>query len=218
MPEIRKSEFNNLMSLLINNTYSVEEGLGFIDVESDEDKVLYAKLIKRTPTIIQEFDIHTQSFVKREIFIFEEISFGIDFKSQTLYAFGALANLGKVKNAINRICTDPYYYSNLELNIPQLMSRLEAQEEVFSLSEIVINRFRYKEGALGRYTAKISNQIIGNYLIKEYPEDVSKVVLNFCSSNQIEYEISLSTNNSISIKCEEDDLYIIIDNFLNLIK
>lgn len=73
----------------------------------------------------------------------------------------------------------------------------------------------YNDGATGKYTAKITKQSIGEKLLNEYLSDIVKVSISIFE--QDEFQLVISTNASISIKCNENDFYSILENIKNKI-
>lgn len=210
--------FKVVRELLNTTPYSETEGYGFQNIESDNENAIYATLIKRIPTSIKEFDIRSDSFVKRDIFLFDEISFGIDFEYGLIYSFGPGGNLTKVKSIINNLLPVTLSYANIDLKPLVFWEKLSIQESNSSILEVSINRFTYDKGAVGKFTAKIFEQTIGEKLINESSDEISRITMEIHDKTELNYLLSFSIGNSISLKCDNDDLFLILNKIINIIK
>lgn len=216
------SQFSTQEQLLLNDfsdiiksfVYSDENGFGYINTSIDNN-ILYSTLIKRTFTSILEFSIEINDFKKIDVPIFEEISFCVDFNRNVLYTYGANSNHNKIKSALRNTLETPLIYGDLDSSPINFMERIIKNNSNFNIDEIVIRNFKYEEGVSGKYIAKITNQKIGISLIDKYLKDILKISMNL--DDDFEYYLVISSNNAISLKCNEDDFYSILENIKNKI-
>ncbi|WP_280746370.1 MULTISPECIES: hypothetical protein [unclassified Parabacteroides] len=205
-------EDNSLMEdifhILKDIEYTEDNGIGYSDLEINEG-ILYSTLIKRTITSILGFNPDINDLKKIEIPIYEKIPFCMDFNKNLLYSFGANANHNKIKSALRSTLETPLSYNDFGFTPVDIMRKISCNNQSFNIEEIIIKNFKYSDGVLGKYIAKISNQVIGKELINSYANDVLKVSINIVS--QKDYYLIISSN-TLSIKCEEDDFYPILEN------
>lgn len=204
----------NIYSILKSTEYTEDTGMGYSDLEVDEN-VLHSTLIKRTVTSILGFSSEINDFKKIEIPIFDKIPFCMDFEKKLLYTFGATANHNKIKSALRNTFDFSLIYTDFNLTPVDIMKRILDREQYFSIDEIVIRQFKYNNGVSGKYIAKVFNQTIGKEIINEHSSDILKVSMNVTGEN--DYYLIISSNNALNIKCEEIDFYRILENLKNKI-
>lgn len=185
-------------------------GLSEIEVEGD---LLSAVLIKRNFTYIREYNINKKEFEKKSISIFSEIPFRIDFKNSFLYANNSLANLLQVKAAIRNILNSDFEISGLDKSPYKIYQSLKATKIKFEVTAITIDKFNFKDGAIGKYFAVVSNTNIGIELIKLYKESISKIGFTFKT-----YQVYFFSNNIFSIIGESDEIEKHLEDFKIIIK
>lgn len=201
----------NTLNILKNTEYTEESGTGYSNLEVSED-ILYSTLIKRTITSILGFISDKNDFEKIEIPIFERIPFCMDFEKNLLYTFGANTNHNKIKSALRNTFDFPLIYSNFSFIPIDIMKKITANNQHFTIDEIVIKEFKYNTGISGKYIAKVSDQSVGKDLIESHTNNILKVSINVISEK--EYNLIISSN-ALSIKCEEEDFYPILENLKN---
>ena len=199
---------NDVVNVFKTLPYNEDIGFGYTDVEINSG-IVYATLIKRSITTLLEYDLKNKDFIKKEIPVFEEISFGMDFEKLFLYTYGLTSNHNKIKSALRNTFEVPFTYTSVDTS-NEFRNVLN-----YKIEEIVIQRFTYNDGATGKYTAKITKQSIGEKLLNEYLSDIVKVSISIFE--QDEFQLVISTNASISIKCNENDFYSILENIKNKI-
>lgn len=201
----------DLLDILKGTPYLDEKGFGYKNIE-EEDSVIYVTLIKRTITSVLEYIVEDNEFRNIDIPIFEEIKFSIDIDKSLLYSFGAVGNLNKIKIALRNTFDTPFTYKALPLTPVEVMDKLltHDKDSAFIITELIINNFRHKEGIVGKYIAKINKQNIISEILNDYSKEIQKISISVLGN--IEYNLTISSNQSLSIKCEEDDLFMILEN------
>lgn len=192
-----------------DSVYSDETGFGYKNLSIDNN-IIVATLIKRTYTSILGFSPDSNTFEKIDIPIFDEILFYIDLKKELLYTQGAYSNINKVKSALRNTFDFHLVYSDLKISPTIVMEKL-VNDINYEIEEVVIQQFKYQNGIIGKYIVKITNQSNGKELVNKHIDDILKLAINFLGDE--EYYIIISSNGSISIKCNEDDLFVILENF-----
>jgi hypothetical protein len=206
-----------VLNIFLENPYNEKEGIGFTKAKIF-DNVLEATLIKREPTSLQEFDLKSGDFIQRNIFVFDEITFYIDPDKGLIYTFSSASKFNKVKSVLKNYIQNRIMYNNLELNPRNIIDNLIADNFDCTINEIVIKKFIYNQGAQGKYIAHILDGKTGQELMTKYMDEIQKVTLDISSDLYNDFRLTVSINNTLSIKSEEDDFLCILDNIKNQIK
>jgi hypothetical protein len=202
---------NELSNFLGKLLYTDESGYGISNLEI-VDKLISALLIKRNSTYIQEYNSLTQVFEKKSIFLYSRIFFHIDLEYNLLYTNGPASNLLQVKMVLRNLLNIDFQITGLDLPPFKIYQSLKNKKIKFQLSELSIDRFNFKEGAVGKYLAVISDTNIGVELIKLYRNDISKIVFTFNN-----YRLLYYNNNIISIIGKAYDIEENLQNFKTII-
>lgn len=204
-----KLKIDQIFQNLEKCVYSDETGFGYKAI-CIEQGVISATLIKRTYTSILGFSPNENDFEKIDIPIFDEISFSLDFNKGLLYTQGAYSNMNKVKSALRISLECQFIYVESKASPAIVLDKLVDSSD-YEIEEVVIVQFEYKNGVTGKYIAKIADQTIGREILNYNSNNISKLSLNFYGDN--EYYIIIYSNGAITIKCDEDDLFAILENF-----
>ncbi len=205
------SNVSSLLKLLEKIYYNEESGYGVTDIEI-VDEILSGSLIKKNPTYIQEYSAVDNRFEKRLIYIYITIRFYIDFEFNLLYVEGALTNLTNSKILLRNIPDLNFEIFPFDTSPFKFYRALKNKKIKFQLCEMNIEKFNYKDGAVGRYLAVISNMNVGTELIKSYQEDISKIAIIFD-----DYKIYFYNNSTFSIVGESDEIEKNLQHFKNII-
>jgi hypothetical protein len=210
-------DIDSILKIFLKNPYNEDDGVGFVNAEIF-DEVLEATLIKRVPTSLREFDIHSGDFIQREIFIFDEITFYLDLNNNLIYSFNSASKLNKVKSVLKNCIKNRLTYSNIEINPFKIICNLVADNFECRITEITIKKFIYKQGAQGKYVAHVFDPNIGQVLMNEYMEEIQKITIDVSSNLYNDFALTVSTGNTLGIKSEEDDFLRILGDIKNKIK
>jgi hypothetical protein len=202
---------SNLSKLLEKINYNEESGYGISEIE-EVNEILSALLIKRNSTYIQEYNLSEQIFEKKSIYIYSRIKFYIDFEYNLLYTNGPSTNLFQIISLLRNISGLHFDVSSLEVTPYKIYQLLKNKKIKFQLNELTIEKFNFKDGAIGKYTATISIMSIGIELIKLYKEDISKIVFDLNS-----YKVYFYNNNTMSVVGNIDEIEENFQNFKNII-
>lgn len=195
--------------LLQANPYTDERGLGIVECSIDSE-LLSATLVKRNATTINGYNEATREIEKTVINIFSEIVFYIDSEFGLLYANGPNHNLTQVKAYFKELLGNENFITEPTNLTPFRAYTILRKEHIqFDVSELCIGSFNYKNGAIGRFTAKIFEDKVARELIENYTEECNRIILLF-STDDIEFRACVYSNNSIGIITEPEDAS---DNF-----
>lgn len=202
---------SDLANILRAIKYNDESGYGISEMEV-QDEILSALLIKRNATYIQEYNFSKQIFEKKSIYIFSKVRFYIDFEYGLLYTNGPSTNLLLVKTLLRNIQNLDFEVNGVDVSPYKIYQSLKNEKIRFTVSELSIESFNFKDGAIGKYLAVISNLNVGIELIKLYKENISKIV--FILEN---YKVYFYNNNTLSIVGESDEISENLQHFKTII-
>ena len=193
-----------LHKFLSESSYSEESGAGILKSSRNED-VVSGLLLKRSPTFIDEYNPRTGDLEQREIFVFNEVSFHIDFKHNLLYSIGTATNLVQVRTFLkNRL--DGIEFTAAAISPYEVFNTLTKAGLDFAVKEVCVDKFNYQNKAVGRFSAKIFDSEIVPELVENYKMDVSRIVLDVQQEDE-PFLLFVQNNNSIGISCEPDDVF-----------
>lgn len=203
------SSQKKLLDTFNKTVYTDERGFGFKKIE-DEANIIYATLIKRTMTSVLEYISEDNEFRNIDIPIFEEVKFSFDTNMSLLYTFGAANNLNKLKMAIRNTFASTITYKALYLSPVEIMNKLlNNNKDSIKVTELIISNFKHKDGIIGKYIAKVNKQNIISDILKDYAKEIQKISISILGD--LDYELIIASNQSLTIKCAEDDFYTILE-------
>ena len=152
---LEEIDIKDLFNALQSHPYDEKEGIGFTTVNENDD-IIEATIIIRIPTQLQEFDSLSGTFTAKNIYIFDEISFFLDLTSKLIYSLCSISKLNKVKSLLKTYIKHKVIYENLHLNPKKIIANIELDNFESMITELVIKKFAYKDGAQGKFVAHIS--------------------------------------------------------------
>lgn len=114
---------NDVVNVFKTLPYNEDIGFGYTDVEINSG-IVYATLIKRNITTLLEYDLKNKDFIKKEIPVFDEISFGMDFEKLFLYTYGLTSNHNKIKSALRNTFEVPFTYTSVDTSPINIMNKI----------------------------------------------------------------------------------------------
>lgn len=199
-----------LCDVLSKKRYEDKTGIGVLSVLKDGD-IVHIEILIRTPTYISNYDQRARSFTKNIVNVFDEVSIDIDTKRCVLYSTSSSTKLNKAKNFLRNEFAGKLSFDNVSLSNEKIECWLDEAGYSHCIISMTIRKFKYNEGAEGRFSANISSQEIGEKLLKEYKDEVRNVVLSVDPEFFSPFIMQHAQQNSISLKCEEADFWTIID-------
>ena len=207
----------NAWEAIRDSIYTEENGLGITNVNLEEEK-LTATLIKRIPTYILDYNQLTAQFEKKQIYIFSEVSFTIDIKYRLLIVHGANSGVPQVKAFLKSVFKSKYELRQIEFIPYNFYHALKELDVTSYFQEASIDRFNYKNGVVGKFSAKIIDQTIGDEIFTEYRSDINKVLFKLKMKNDREFLLQVCSNGSFTVVGDdtESEVYFpLIKDILN---
>lgn len=89
----------------------------------------------------------------------------------------SISKLNKVKSLLKTYIKHKVIYENLHLNPKKIIANIELDNFESMITELVIKKFAYKDGAQGKFVAHISNPNLGYELLNTEP-DIKRIFEN----------------------------------------
>ena len=183
--------------------YSDETGFGFENVEIEEN-ILSATLIKRSATYIHEYDSITKEMLKKQITLFSDIKFQIDFEFDILCVFGQALYLNQLKSAMRNTFEFSFSANQTDLSPYKIYLALSEKKVAFEFQSIAIERFVFQEGISGKLMGTVIDNIIATDLVNNYKTDVNKVLFRIKIEENDSFGLQASNNGALKFFGPED--------------
>jgi len=190
--------------------YDEHSGIGFRDIYCNQ-QYLTARIIKREPTFILQYDPISNEITNREIFIFSDFKFGVDVEYELIELYGPAKNYSKLMSALL-----PFFPSKVRIEAVNIapciiLPKLIQKSVLLGVEKLVINDFEYQEGIIGRYDMRITQVDLAQEFIKKYAFQVTNAQVLIEVKDFGSVKLSLSSNGHASVKCSEEDLPVVLD-------
>ena len=210
---VDKEMLNNLRSHFLSLRYSHDIGYGFRNVVM-EGFCLSAVLVKRTATIISQFDMETGHLIDQEVFLFAEIGFRIDREHQLLEIFGPARDASKAIPVLRALLGDKVGLTPVSLRPSEVVELVAAKSERFVVERLTVNNFQHRDGVIGRYEMRITMPDLVTEIIHKYASDLSRITIMVSDEASGDFAVSSTGVGRLTVKCLEDRL----DDALSFLK
>lgn len=204
----------DVLRILRDNEYEDEKGFGFGQTSLEND-YLDGTLIKRTPVFVPDFINNRIS--KREIFIYSEVSFAIDFTNLFLEVHDSAKQVSKVIQALRKVLDGKVAITECKLFPSALIPKLKGKANSLVVNRLIINNFKYEEDIVGKYSARVLNTKKALDLLSEYGHDVVKAEVQIEDKANV-YLIEFHSAGRIAVKCEDARFQDILFFFKGVLK
>lgn len=201
---IKNIDFDYLQELyfkFVELNFNEKLRYGFVNIELN-NYVLSGILIKQIPTSISHFNAKTNSIEDEVIFIISTIEFRIDIQNNILEIFGSSKDASRLRSILRKHFKKSVSIKTIDLSPYKILTKLLSSNFNHSIKQLTINNFRYKDGAIGKYTANVTKNKLAYELINNYKLDVLKGIIEFNFNHQ-KIQIVLSNNGQLQIECTE---------------
>lgn len=210
----RELLLREVFSLLRDHQYEEDTGFGFTQTAL-EDEYIEAILIKRTPILIPSF-VNNQ-ISKKEIFIYSEVPFAIDFSNLFLEIHDSVKQVSKVIQVLRKVFDGRITISDCTLFPSILIPEFKEQTDSLIIQNLIINNFKYDNTLIGRYSFSVLNTNRALKLLDEYGHDVTKAIIQI-ENKDFEYSLEFHSAGRVTIKCEEvrfKEIFFFLKRLLN---
>ncbi|MDB5287331.1 MAG: hypothetical protein JWR05_2280 [Mucilaginibacter sp.] len=211
-----ESPKTTLLETMLSINFEENLGYGFTSVDFSEN-VLSARVIKRTSTFINDYDNSTNEFLRKQIFVFSEFQFFIDFDYNLLYVLGGQSQMNFIKTVLRNTLQMEYQIDEVNLNASQFYELVIEKNIDVQIEQIIINRFNYNNSMVGRFSGHVTNQLIGSELIGSYKSDIVKISFCVKLNDNEQFTLQVLPNGSIKFLSEIDEFDFILDYLKQII-
>lgn len=205
-----RHQLEKLSTDLETNPYSEEKGFGFQNVDRHVN-YLSASLLKRTPTLISEYNAETNEIVKNKIFVYSNIKFSIDTDFNLLEIYGFQKDSSKVRSSLLNFFDHDVTIKQIDLTPFKVIPLLNKFCNSVKVSKLTINNFNFNNKAYGLFNInKLDIDYIDEFFLK-YQNDIKKITAILDYEHLKQVELSINESGQISIKANdlEDALFTI---------
>lgn len=208
--QITDMDINNIVNKFESQRYTEELGIGFTYVHL-EDNTIAAKVLVRTPSYIQNYNLHENVFEKNIVNIYDEIEIVLDFLNGLIYSNSSTTKFNKAKGLIQKCLRPHVVFNNIECSAETMIKNIQSLGWTPRIVELSIKKFVYKEGAVGRLSLHFNNAELGNELYEIYSKNLAKLTILVESSVFSDFILSITSQNSLTIRSDESELWQIIN-------
>ncbi|MGY3214508.1 hypothetical protein [Mucilaginibacter sp. HD30] len=194
----------NLKLALEKAPYSDDSGFGFESIEVYDD-LISAVLIKRNTTYIYEFDFVSKAMIKKQIMLFSEISFEVDFDYQILSVFGPANHLTQLRSSLRNSLGFLYELGYANLSPFYIYTKLIEKKIPVNFQYISIENFVYENGISGKLIGHVIDDLVAEKLVSNYKTDVCKAILNIHIDENHHFELQVANNGAVKFHSTEDN-------------
>lgn len=191
--------------------YSENAGIGFTYIHIEDD-VIVTKVLIRTPSYIQNYNIQENVFEKKIVNIYEEIELLWDFQYGLIYSTSSFVKFSKAKIFLRNCFGPGAILKSVDCSPEKVFEGVISLGWNPFITDLSINNFVYKEGISGRFTIHLDNSKVGNELLSQYYNNISKLTMNIESNIFSSFTISVSRQSSLTIRCQETDFWSIVNS------
>jgi len=206
-------DVEQFFELVTANPYNEDTGFGFYNIGMEDGKV-NAKLLKRSNSYVNEVDTQTFETSRKQIAVFTSVSFDLDFNLDLITVYGSQTQLNLLKSAFRNLNDFTFEANVPNLSLTDFSVLLERHKVKFSIDQITIKNFNYKDGMVGRFSGEINKQSLVNEIIGQYDKDIIKATFVLTISQKEKIILQLLPSGNLKILCEEDE----VDYYINFLK
>lgn len=200
---LNTEDVKNFRREFLTKNYTDEQGYGFRNVVLEND-YLSATLVKRTPTLIPQFDFETGQIVEQNIFLYSEIEFALDATFHLLEIFGPAKDAPKVRAVLHPLLRSETRLFSVNLAPAEVLPKLAKASVQLSVDKLTVNNFQHREGIIGKYEMKLARGEWAMDMINKYAQDVTRASLSIAMDGMSEFALNISHRSRLTIKCEEE--------------
>jgi hypothetical protein len=210
---IAKREFLDIVT-----GFRFNENLGFgLSIQESSEDPLLIKVVKRTATFINDYDDSLNEFVRKQIFVFSDFQFCVDFDLNVIYAFGGLSHINYVKYILRNILKTEFSLVPVELNVHSFYQMLLDKQIDIKIEHITINHFNFQNELVGRFSGSVLNQNVASSLLENYKADVVKVSFLIRISDNEQFILHVLPNGALKFLSDAEDVEYLTDYLKNII-
>ena len=207
------SDIDSVARVFESKKYTEDAGIGFTYIHIEDD-VIVAKVLVRTPSYLQNYNLHENVFEKNIVNVYDEIEVLMDFQYGLIYSTSSLLKFSKAKSLLKNCFKSKVILKNIDCSPEKIFERIQILDWKAFITDLSINKYVYKEGAVGRLVIHLEDPQVGKDLLDRYSGSISRLTVSIESKVFPEFFLSVASQNAFTIRCRENDFWSIV----NLIK
>ena len=200
-----------LITWFQNKLYKEEYGLGFTSI-TNEDGIIVAQILFRSPSYIQHYNAANGLFEKQVIYIYGELELLYDTYNNMIYTTSSQTKFAKAKTLLRECIKSRITFSNIEFSAITMFENVRKMDSIPFITDLTIKQFKYKEGAMGRYSVHLEDNDLGYELLDLYSDSINRMTIHVQSKKYPDFVLSIASQNTLTIKCREENLWSIIND------
>jgi len=210
---LAQQEFLDVIS---NFRFNENLGFGLSLKESSEDSLI-VNVVKRTATFINDYDDELKEFVRKQIFVFSDFQFCVDFNLNVIYVFGGLSHINYVKYILRNVLETNFNLIPVELNAHSFYHILLDKKIDTKIDHITINHFNFQNELVGRFSGSVLNQSVASSLLEMYKSDIVKISFLIRISDNEQFIIHAFPNGALKFLSAAEDVEYLTDYLKKII-
>jgi len=174
-------------------------------------------VVKRSATFINDYDNELNEFVRKQIYVFSDFQFCLDFKLNIVYVYGGISHINYVKYILRNVIKTSFNLVPIELTAYSFYEMLLEKEISNKIENITISHFNYQNELVGRFSGIVINQAAGLNLLETYKTDIVKVSFLIQVSETEQFILHALPNGALKFLSNSDDVEFLTDYLKNII-
>lgn len=205
------SSIEQVVAKMHQKMYNEKKGLGFTNI-TVEDSMVFATILLRTPSYIRSYNEKEGVFEKQVVNIYGDFEIAFDIEHKLLFSTSSSTKFSKAKTLLRECFEKKIAFQNIEMTAINMLNRIQSHGMTPYIMDLSIKRYRCQEGAIGRYSAHIEDSSVGEELLLKYSDCINKITILVKSDMYPDFILSIASQNSFSIKCDESYYWQIINH------
>ncbi|ETK02246.1 hypothetical protein N425_05460 [Tannerella sp. oral taxon BU063 isolate Cell 2] len=204
------SDIESIARVFESKKYTENAGVGFTYVHIEDDVIL-TKVLIRTPSYLQNYNSQENIIEKKIVNVYEEIELLMDFQYGLIYSTSSSTKFSKAKSLLRNCFNSKVVFKNVDCSPEKVFERIQLLNWEAFITDLSIKKFVYKEGAIGRLSIHLEDSQVGKELIDRYSGSISRLTVSIESKVFSEFFLSVASQNSFTIRCQESNFWPIFD-------
>lgn len=205
------SDIEGIARVFESKKYTENAGIGFTYIHIEDD-VIVAKVLVRTPSYLQNYNLQENVFEKNIVNVYEEIELLMDFQYGLIYSTSSSTKFSKAKSLLRNCFKSKVILKNVDCSPEKIFERIRLLDWKAFITDLSIKKYVYKEGAVGRLAIHLEDPQVGKELFDRYSGSISRLTVSIESKAFPEFFLSVTSQNAFTIRCQETDFWPIVNS------
>lgn len=192
--------------------YNEKKGLGFTNI-TIEDSMVFATILLRTPSYIRSYNEKEGMFEQQVVNIYGDFEIAFDIEHGLIFSTSPSTKFSRAKNLLRECFEKKITFQNIEMTAVDMLNKIQSQGMTPYIIDLSIKRYRCQEGAIGRYSVHIEDSFVGEELLLKYSDSINRITFLVKPEIYPDFVLSIASQNSFTIKCDENYYWQIINKF-----